>query len=380
MAVRGRLRSRSATAKATFQLLDRLAEQGHVSIDSVLAELKSPTTITVKPARPGKLLDLPPALVIPQQHLEGHDVVLTGRAGVRARSSWQQAMTACATLRCPHAPDRALVATANWTVLWPLLLGALTDRSRAEDAPGAATVLDALNALLHADRPGLKSWKTRRPLAFAVFDAVAPLVAGMTRCGTDDRCSACLAGRACALDTWTWALAPYALGDLDSVTLRTSFFPPNATTSRAAAWETWRSKGRGRLADDVLWLVCEQWVAVGRRGSAHYIASAAYDRGCFHPQLVNTHLNQVSAGNRPGDLEAALAIADLVLSQADQVGPVEHWRALRARRDWFAGQLDRGTAKPTGEVDEDGNPVLRRRHHPENPKRSRAFRFLRPSP
>jgi hypothetical protein len=82
-------------------------------------------------------------------------------------------------------------------------------------------------------------------------------------------------------------------------------------------------------------------------------------------------------GGRPADLQGALDIADETLAVADKPGPPEHWGALQARRTWLAGQLARGSSRFSGELDEDGNPILVRRHHPEQPRRTRPARFLR---
>jgi hypothetical protein len=51
------------------------------------------------------------------------------------------------------------------------------------------------------------------------------------------------------------------------------------------------------------------------------------------------------------------------------------WRDLRSTQGRIAGQLTRRSFKPSGDIDENGNPVPVRRHQPQTPQRTRAGRF-----
>jgi hypothetical protein len=46
-----------------------------------------------------------------------------------------------------------------------------------------------------------------------------------------------------------------------------------------------------------------------------------------------------------------------------------------AKRAQLLGRLEGRRLRPSGELDEDGNPVPVRRHHPEEPRRARPRRF-----
>lgn len=51
------------------------------------------------------------------------------------------------------------------------------------------------------------------------------------------------------------------------------------------------------------------------------------------------------------------------------------WPELRAKRGQLAGRLTRLRGRLSTELDEDGNPIPVRRHHPEDPHRVRGRRF-----
>ena len=110
------------------------------------------------------------------------------------------------------------------------------------------------------------------------------------------------------------------------------------------------------------------------------MVQAAWKAGSRHPRIADAYTGSVAAAGRTADFQAALQIADEALATDPRLGPPEHWRSLEARRTWLAGTLDRGPSRPSGELDQDGNPVPLRRHHPSAPKRTRPSRFLRVSP
>jgi hypothetical protein len=78
----------------------------------------------------------------------------------------------------------------------------------------------------------------------------------------------------------------------------------------------------------------------------------------------------------PGDESALQRSIDLcyeaLLSRGGSTD--EGWVALRAKRSQLAGRLAR--IRATAGIDEDGNTIFIRRHHPDDPRRSpRRRRF-----
>jgi hypothetical protein len=92
------------------------------------------------------------------------------------------------------------------------------------------------------------------------------------------------------------------------------------------------------------------------------------------PGLVAAYATPRAA---PGD-EAALrraadACAEAFLSRDGST--FDGWTELGTKRAQLLGRLERRRVPPSGELDEDGNPVPARRHHPEQPRRTRRRRF-----
>jgi hypothetical protein len=54
----------------------------------------------------------------------------------------------------------------------------------------------------------------------------------------------------------------------------------------------------------------------------------------------------------------------------------EGWTKLAAKRGQLLGRFTRLRLRPSGQLDDDGNPVPVRRHHPGEPRRTRARRFV----
>jgi hypothetical protein len=63
--------------------------------------------------------------------------------------------------------------------------------------------------------------------------------------------------------------------------------------------------------------------------------------------------------------------------QRDTAGSIaEGWTEIAAKRGQLLGRLTRLRVRPSGELDDDGNPIPARRHHPVEPRRARARRFV----
>jgi hypothetical protein len=80
---------------------------------------------------------------------------------------------------------------------------------------------------------------------------------------------------------------------------------------------------------------------------------------------------------RPGDetaLRRAADVCDEALLSRDG-STFDGWTELGAKRAELLCRLERRRLRPSGERDEDGNPVPERRHHPETPRRTRPRRF-----
>jgi hypothetical protein len=133
---------------------------------------------------------------------------------------------------------------------------------------------------------------------------------------------------------------------------------------------TWLGARRRLLAEATAWLVYQEHRAAGQRASAEMFARYAHVAGAREPQLVAAYANLLAA---PGD-EAALRRAADACEEALQSrdgSTFDGWTELGAKRAQLLGRLERRRLRPSGELDEDGNPVPVRRHHPEVPRRVR---------
>jgi hypothetical protein len=100
----------------------------------------------------------------------------------------------------------------------------------------------------------------------------------------------------------------------------------------------------------------------------------AWKAGCRDPRLVAANANLLAA---PGD-EAALrrpadACDEALLSRDGST--FDGWTELGAKRAQLLGRLERRRAGAAVKLDDDGNPVPVRRHHPETPRRTRPRRI-----
>lgn len=117
----------------------------------------------------------------------------------------------------------------------------------------------------------------------------------------------------------------------------------------------------------------ERHRAGGQEAAAQTFAHLAWKAGCREPRLA-AYANLLAA---PGDetaLRRAADVCDEALLSRDG-STFDGWTELGAKRAQLLGRLERRRLRPSGELDEDGNPVPVRRHHPETPRRTRPRRF-----
>jgi DNA polymerase III epsilon subunit-like protein len=377
-----------ATAEAVIALLERAAAQGWNDFEALRTHAmarRAGTTTAIRgsnrqrPADDADDYDDEPEL--PEEHTEAHGLVLTSTAPADV-AAWQAALAECAQLRCPYAADRVSVADVPAKIVRSAVeaeLDALLtppadgeDRIWWPDVPAVATLLGTLGPLL--------SRLPDRRAALAWHDAWLPRLRHLGRCDRQDRdatpCPSCRRGEPCPLDLWHRYLAPAALGSPDSGVkgVVKSFLHVNGTNTGSGVFTTWLKADRRLLAEATAWVVHERHRAGGQEVSAQSFAHLVWKAGCREPRLTAAYANLLAA---PGDETALRRAADAcdeaLLSR--QGSTFDGWTELGAKRAQLLGRLERRRLRPSGELDEDGNPVPVRRHHPEEPRRARPRRF-----
>jgi hypothetical protein len=117
---------------------------GHTDIDALLEEVSGgATTRTVKGRAHTGSRERPEAPLLPVEHLEGHTLVLSRRAGVRLFAKWHAQAPECARLRCRHLTDLVAAAQAPGDKVLAELRSLIDELAGAGDTAGAATVMGA---------------------------------------------------------------------------------------------------------------------------------------------------------------------------------------------------------------------------------------------
>lgn len=361
-------------AEAVVALLNRAATQGETDFATLLASVSGDATtrsLTAVDAR--SLRSRIRWAPLPADHITGHSTLLGRRAGKRMLGAWRIEVAECAALRCRHLDDRVANAAPPSGVLLVELEAALDERVADGDAAGVATVLGALLPLLPALPPasGRLGFRTVQ-LDWAL--RWGPRLEALGRCGAADRCPACRRRAPCPLDTWPDTVAAAALGD--PTRYAAGFFETKGREAGAGAHMQWRKKGATQVADAAVWLCLAHWRAVGHPDRAGQVAQLAWGDGCRQPEVVDAYAGQLAAAGGVADLRAALLAAKLTL-RARNGSTHDGWARLQARTHQLAGQLQRLKVRPSGLFDGDGEVIPVRRHHPEQPHRSRPARFKR---
>lgn len=365
-----------ATAEAVVKLLNRAAAFGHTNFDELLAEVSGDsTTHTVKAGGRARITNREPHPALPPEHVTGHATLLSKRAGIRMLAAWQDQVAECATLRCRHLDDRVAQGGAAPLKRLAAVEAVVAERAEAGDVAGTATALAAMLPLLDhlTPRKGRLGFRTT---ALNWAKQWAPALSPLGRCGDDDRCPACRDNRPCALDQWPEVVGRLALGDPDRYA--DGFFETTGREAGTGAYTTWRAKGTdARVADAAVWLCVEHWQSIEQDVKASRLAQLAWDAGCRHPDVAVAYAGDLAAPGRIADITAALDVIDEAVSTQGG-STIDGWVRARSRRDLLAGQAQRLVVRYTGEFDADGNPIPRRRHHPEQPERPpRTPRFQR---
>lgn len=362
-------------AEAIVELLNRAARHGERDFPQLLTAVSgATTTLTVKAVTASQLLRRARSKALPSDHVAGHAVILPATAGPGLLADWRTEVTECAALRCRHLDDRVAHAQAPATALITGLEAVLADRISTDDTAGAATVLGALLPLL----PGLPPMPAGRLKERRAFLAWAqhwgPLLDRLGRCGDTSRCPACRRREPCPLDMWPDTIGAAALGDPEQPAK--GFLRLSGKSASEGPFVTWRSQGLSAVADAALWVCVQHWRAIGQADYAGQVVRAAWGLGCRHPDVTDAYAGQLAAAGRTADLRAALAACETA-SGTQNGSTHEGWIRLHGRTQQLAGRLERRRVRPSGEFDEDGNPIPVRRHHPETAHRVRPPRFRR---
>lgn len=367
-----------ATAEACLELLRRAADAGHDDIDALLSATGDGTTGSLRYAGPTLTSDAPARPVLPDDHVAGHARILGRSPTPRALTRWQEDVTACAALRCPYLADRVAGTPAPPDVLLTPLLAVLDDQIAAADVAGTATVLAAVGPLLPA-LPPVPGRSGLRRAALDFHDRYQPQLAALGRCADDDPCPSCRIGDPCPLDTWPDCLAVAALGGPLTADLARGFFETTGKEAGTGPWAVWRAHAktdRTRLADAALRHVHDYWRATGQDGRASTLARMSWNLGAREPNLAAAHASALSAGGRDVDLAAAHDVSQQALATRGG-STADGWPELAAMTAYLDGRINRSRVRYSDQFDADGNPVPIRRHHPDNPRRTRPARFLR---
>jgi DNA polymerase III epsilon subunit-like protein len=365
-------------AEAGVELLNRAAYAGERDFPALLAAVSgATTTLTVKAVTASQLTRRARSKPLPPEHVAGHGTVLSARAGAKMLASWRTAVTECAALRCRNLDDRVANAKAPAPVLIAELEAVLDGCCKTGDTAGAATVLGALIPLL-PELPPMPSGRLAERRAFLAWaHQWGPRLGLLGRCGDKNMCPACRRREPCPLDMWADTIGVAALG-MSEQTAK-GFLRLSGKTAKEGPWFTWTGQGLTQVADAALWACVEHWRTIGQADYAGQLIRTAWEQGCRHPDIADAYAGQLAAAGRTADLRTALAVCKTAL-RSQHGSTHEGWTRLQGRTQQVAGRLQRRKVRPSGEFDEDGNPIPIRRHHPGNPHRVRAPRFRRTGP
>lgn len=361
-----------STAEAARQLLNRAAIAGY-DLASLLRDANDGTAAGVGYAAPRTPAGKPQTVAPdrPAEHVASHAHLLPTDADKAEISHWIGQVGECARLRCDLLVDRVAAAGPASEILLASLVRLLSERAKAADTAGCATIMGAIGSLFGAALP---EGGNRRRSAVRLDEELSLILAPLSRCAGPDLCPSCRLGQPCPLDTWRLDLAEPALGE--TAKAARGFFMTTSDHRRANGYITMRDGGHVQLADAALRLVHRHWQDTGASDRADQLVEFAWAVGCRDPQIAEAHAMALAAGGRERDLELAAEVCSITLA-ARAGNTDEAWHLLSIRESQIRGQIERRRALFTNTTDAAGNRVPKRRHHPTNPRRVRPPRFLR---
>lgn len=360
-----------AEADAVIAMFERAAAAGLTDLDALLGAARASTTSTIRhnARRKKPEEELEPEVDLPAEHTAGHAIVLTTDDPAQV-APWQAGLAECAELRCPYAADRvAAIELPDYEARAAVEgLIAAACAQPIPDVPAVATLLGALLPLLERlpDRPAALRW----------HDTWEPRLAPLGRCPRTSKavaCPECRSYRPCPLDSWYDHLAIAARGKVTDQS-RKSFLHVTGANQGRGVFTTWLNADRTRLAEATAWRVFEEHRAAGQEATAQTFARYAHLAGGRQPRLVAAYATLLASPGSEAALERAIKTCDEGLTHAHG-DTSDGWPELRAKRGQLAGRLTRLRGRLSTELDEDGNPIPVRRHHPDDPRRVRGRRF-----
>ncbi len=127
------------------------------------------------------------------------------------------------------------------------------------------------------------------------------------------------------------------------------------------------------LADSTAWVVHGRHRTAGQQVPAQAFAHLTWKADRRKPRTA-AHVTLLAAPGDEAALRRAADVCDEALLSRDG-STFDGLPDLGANRAQLLGRLERRRLRPSGQLDEDGNPVPVRRHHPEQPRRTRPRRF-----
>ncbi len=360
-----------AEADAVIAMFERAAGAGLTDLEALLRAANASTTTTIRhlARRKKPEEELEAEVDLPTEHTAGHAIVLTTNDPAVV-ATWRAGLAECAQLRCPYAADRVaaieLAGDQARATVEELLAAACA--TPEPDMPAVATLLGTLLPLLERlpDRAAALRW----------HDAWEPLLAHLGRCSRAKgvvACPDCRAYRPCPLDAWYDHLAVAARGKATAGSRRTFLRIIGEDIGRGV-FTTWAREGRMRLAEATAWRVYEEYRDAGQDTSAQNLARYVHVADGRQPRLVAAYATILARTGGEETLERAIKVCDEALGRWAQ-NTADGWPELRAKRGQLAGRLTRLRGRLSSELDEDGNPIPVRRHHPADPRRVRGRRF-----
>jgi hypothetical protein len=200
----------------------------------------------------------------------------------------------------------------------------------------------------------------------------ASVLNALGRCDEDDRCPDCRADEPCPLDLWPDVAAAVALGEPERYAR--GFFEMTGKEAGTGAFTSWLKRGFAPRVCHAAMCV-EHWRDVEMYKRAEQVIELGWHAGSRHPDLADAYAGQLAAaaGSRASTGRSRSATTPSTPPTVPPIrGGAAYGHAATSSQDDVSG-----CSRSSGEVDEDGNPIPARRHHPTRPRRhARPTRFV----